>query len=149
MVPQPSLPPQSEAIPMTIPILVPTTPPSPPITSTIIVAGGRRKKKEPIAPLPPRVQLPCALCERKGHPTHKCPSLPELHSFIQLPQEHLFLTTPPRTSHTTMIINHMQTTYTNQFCMCHMCRIWALHSSFPIYPIRLPHISHGTPHISS
>jgi hypothetical protein len=139
MVPQPSLPPHLEAILVQIPILVPATPPSLPITSTIAATGGRRKKKEPIAPLPPRVQLPYALCERKGHPTHKCPSLPKLCSFIQLPQAHIFLTTPPRTSHTTMESSttrkqHIQTNfacaiyveyghYTHHFpsipCVCH------------------------------
>jgi hypothetical protein len=53
MVPQPSLPPQSEGILMQIPVLTPTTPPSPPIASTTAMAGGRRKKKDPTAPLPP------------------------------------------------------------------------------------------------
>jgi hypothetical protein len=53
MVPQPSLPPQTEGIPMQIPILTPTIPPTPPLTSTPATAGGRRKKKEPTTPLPP------------------------------------------------------------------------------------------------
>jgi hypothetical protein len=53
MVPQPSLPPQSEGIPMQIPVLTLAMPPSPPITSTTAMAGGRWKKKEPTTPLPP------------------------------------------------------------------------------------------------
>jgi hypothetical protein len=74
MVPQPSLPPQ-EGLPMTIPILTPTTPP---LTNLPATAGGRRKKKEPTAPLPPSIPPPCALCEKEGHQTNNCPSLPEL-----------------------------------------------------------------------
>jgi hypothetical protein len=86
MVPQPSLPPQTEGIPMQIPILTPTTPPAPPLTSTITTVGGRWKNKYPTAPLPPRVQPPCALCEKDGHPTNKRSSLPELCNLIQLPR---------------------------------------------------------------
>jgi hypothetical protein len=41
MVPQPSLPPQTEGILMQIPILTPTIPPTPPLTSTPATAGGR------------------------------------------------------------------------------------------------------------
>jgi hypothetical protein len=89
MVPQPSLPPQTEGIPMQIPILTPTAPPSPPLASTTTTTGGRRKKKDPTTPLPPRVQPPCTLCEKEGHPTNKCPSLPELHNLINfLEQPH-------------------------------------------------------------
>jgi hypothetical protein len=101
MVPQPSLPPQSEGIPMQIPVLTPTTPPSPPISSTTATAGGRWKKKEPTTPLPPRVQPPCTLCEREGHPTNRCPSLPELHNLIQLPRATTSLITSPSTPSTT------------------------------------------------
>jgi hypothetical protein len=81
MVPRPSLPPQKEGIPMTIPILTPTTPP---LTNPPATAGGRRKKKEPTAPLPPRIPPPCALCEKEGHQTNNCPSLPELRNLIPL-----------------------------------------------------------------
>jgi hypothetical protein len=82
MVPRPSLPPQ-EGLTMTIPILTPTTPilPNPPAT-----AGGGRKKKEPTTPLPPRIPPPCALCEKEGHQTNNCPSLPELQNLIPLNQ---------------------------------------------------------------
>jgi hypothetical protein len=83
MVPQPSFPPQMEGIPMTIPILTPTIPSTPPLTNLPSTAKGRRKKKESTAPLPPCVQTPCALCEKDGHPTNKCPSLPELRNLIQ------------------------------------------------------------------
>jgi hypothetical protein len=86
MVPQPSLPPQTKGVPMQIPILTPATPPTSPITNTIITAGGRQKKKEHTTPIPPRVQPPCVLCEKDGHPTKKFPSLPELHNLIQLPR---------------------------------------------------------------
>jgi hypothetical protein len=60
MVPCPSLPPK-EGLPMTIPVLTPTTSilPTPPAT-----VGGRRKKKEPTAPLPPCIPPPCALCKK-------------------------------------------------------------------------------------
>jgi hypothetical protein len=86
MVPQPSLPPQTEGISMQIPVPTPTAPPTPPLTSTTATAGGRQKNKEPTAPLPPHVQPPFALCEKDGHPTNKCPSLPELRNLIQLNQ---------------------------------------------------------------
>jgi hypothetical protein len=86
MVPQPSLPPQTEGIPMQIPILTPTIPSTPPLTNLPGTTGGRRKKKDPTSPLPPRVQPPCAICEKYGHPTNKCPSLPELRNLIQLNQ---------------------------------------------------------------
>jgi hypothetical protein len=86
MVPQPSLPPQTEGIPMMIPILIPTIPSTPPLTNLPTTVGGRRKKKEPTTPLPPRVQPPCVLCEKDGHPTNKCPSLPELRNLLQLNQ---------------------------------------------------------------
>jgi hypothetical protein len=82
MVPRPSLPPQ-EGLPMTIPILTPTTPILPTPSAT---AGGRRKKKEPTAPLPPRIPPPCALCEKEGHQTNNCPSLSELQNLIPLNQ---------------------------------------------------------------
>jgi hypothetical protein len=84
MVPQSSLPPQTEGIPMTIPILTPTIPSTPPLTHLPTTAGGRRKNKEPTTPLPPCIQPPCILCEKDGHPTNKCPSLPELCNLIQL-----------------------------------------------------------------
>jgi hypothetical protein len=83
MVPQTSLP-QTEGIPMTIPILTPTIPSTPPITNPPATAGGRRKKKEPTAPLPLHIPPPCALCEKDGHPTHRCPSVPELRNLIPL-----------------------------------------------------------------
>jgi hypothetical protein len=86
MVPRPSLPPQMEGIPMTIPIITPTIPPTPPLTTPPATARGRRKKKEPTAPLPPRIQLPCTLCEKDGHKTNNYPSLPELQNFIPLNQ---------------------------------------------------------------
>jgi hypothetical protein len=90
MVPQPSLPPQTEGILMQIRILTPTIPPTTPPTSPPAIDGGRWKKKEPTAPLPPCVQPPCTLCEKDGHPTKKCSYLLELRNLIQLPQA-----TPP------------------------------------------------------
>ena len=54
----------------------PLTPPAP--------ARGRRKKKEPTAPLPPCIQPPCMLCEKDGHQTNNCPSLPKLRNLIPL-----------------------------------------------------------------
>jgi hypothetical protein len=61
MIPQPSLPPQPEGIPMHIPILTLMEPPSPPLDNTTTTTGGIWKKKDPIAPLPPQVQPPCTL----------------------------------------------------------------------------------------
>jgi hypothetical protein len=45
-------------------------PQPPPITNPPATAGGWRKKKEPIAPLPPHIPPPCALCKKDRHPTH-------------------------------------------------------------------------------
>jgi hypothetical protein len=98
MVPRPSLPPQ-EGIPMMIPILTPTTPP---LTNPPATVGGRRKKKEPTAPLPPHIPPPCALCEKEGHQTNNCPSLPELRNLIPLNQTPTTPNTtasPPITTH--------------------------------------------------
>jgi hypothetical protein len=53
MVPQPSLPPQTEGILMQIPILTPTIPPTLPLTSTLATVGARQKKKDPNSPLFP------------------------------------------------------------------------------------------------
>ena len=139
MVPQPSLPPQSEGIPMHIPVLTSATPPSPPIASTIFAAGDKRKTKEPIAPLPPWVQIPYALCERKGHPTHKCPSLPELCSFIQLTQEHLFLTTPPRMSHATTASS---TTWKQHIWTNFACAICEEYGHYTHHFPSIPYICH-------
>jgi hypothetical protein len=68
---------------MKIPVLTPTTPP---LTNLLAIAGGRRKKKEPTAPLPPCIPPPCALCEKEGHQTNNCPSLPKLRNLIPLNQ---------------------------------------------------------------
>ena len=86
MVPRPSLPPQTEGIPMMIPILTPTIPSTPLLTHLPATAGGRRKKKEPTTPLPPHIQPPYALFEKDGHQTNNYPSLPELRNLIQLNQ---------------------------------------------------------------
>jgi len=101
MVPQPSIPPQIEGISMKIPVLTTTTPPSLPIMSTNAMNGGEQKNKDPTAQLSPRVQPPCALCEREGHPTNRCLSLLELRNLIQLPQETTSLVTSPSTPSTT------------------------------------------------
>jgi hypothetical protein len=74
MVPRPQ-----EGLPMAIPILTPTTPILPTPSAT---AGGRKKQKEPTAPRPPHIPQPCALCEKEGHQTNNCPSLPELRNLI-------------------------------------------------------------------
>jgi hypothetical protein len=110
MVPQPSLPPQTEGVPMQIPIPTPEATPSPPLANATATAGGRRKKKEPIAPLPPRIQPPCALCEKEGHPTNRCPSLPELRNLIQLPRA----TTSPMASSSTPNTTTMSSTTGNK-----------------------------------
>jgi hypothetical protein len=77
MVPRPQ-----EGLPMTIPVLTPTPPTTPILPTPPATAGGRRKKKEPNAPLPPCIPPPCALCEKEGHQTNNCPSLPELRNLI-------------------------------------------------------------------
>jgi hypothetical protein len=100
MVPQPSLPPQMEGIPMEIPILTSTIPPTPPLTTLPATAGGRRKKKDPTTPLPPCVQPPCALCEKDGHQTNNCPYLPKLWNLIPLNQTPSTLTTIKSTAAT-------------------------------------------------
>jgi hypothetical protein len=84
MVPRPQA-----GLPMTIPVLTPNTPTAPilPTSLTPILpnppatAGGRRAKKEPTAPRPPCIPPPCTLCDREGHQTNNCPSLPELREF--------------------------------------------------------------------
>jgi hypothetical protein len=67
MVPQPSLPPQTKRIPMKILVPTLTAPPTSPLATTAATARGIHKKKEPTAPLPPRVEPPCALCQKDGH----------------------------------------------------------------------------------
>jgi hypothetical protein len=86
---------------MMISILTPTIPSTPPLTTPLATAGGRRKKKEPTTPLPPHVQPPCALCEKDGHQTNNCPSLPELRNLIPLNQTPSTLTTIASTAATT------------------------------------------------
>jgi hypothetical protein len=85
---------------MTIPILTPTIPSTPPLTNLPATAGGRRKKKEPTTPLPPHVQPPSMLCEKDGHQTKNCPSLPELRNLIPLNQTPSTLTTVASTATT-------------------------------------------------
>jgi hypothetical protein len=77
MVPRPQ-----EGLPMAIPVLTPTPPTTPILPTPPAIAGGRRKQKEPTAPRPPRIPPPCALCEKEGHQTNNCPSLPELRNLI-------------------------------------------------------------------
>jgi hypothetical protein len=80
MVPRPQA-----GLPMTIPILTPTTPntPTAPILPTpLATAGGRRAKKEPTSPRPLRIPPPCTLCDKVGHQTNNFPSLPELQNLI-------------------------------------------------------------------
>jgi hypothetical protein len=67
---------------MMIPVLTPTTPTTPILPTPPATAGGRRKKKEPTTPLPPCIPPPCTLCEKEGHQTNNCPSLPELWNLI-------------------------------------------------------------------
>jgi hypothetical protein len=67
---------------MAVPVLTPTTPTTPILPTPPATAGGRRKQKEPVAPRPPRIPPPCALCEKTGHQTNNCPSLPELRNLI-------------------------------------------------------------------
>jgi hypothetical protein len=87
----PEMVPRPQArLPMTIPVLTPNTPLAPilptPLTPILptppATAGGRRAKKEPTAPCPPRIPPPCALCDKEGHQTNNCPSLPELRNLI-------------------------------------------------------------------
>jgi hypothetical protein len=71
-----------EGLPMVIPVLTPTTPTTPILPTPPATAGGRRKQKEPTTPRPPCIPPPCALCEKEGHQTNNCPSLPELWNLI-------------------------------------------------------------------
>jgi hypothetical protein len=85
MVPRPQA-----GLPMTIPVLTPNPPITPilptPLTPILPTppapAGGRKTKKEPTAPRPPRIPPPCTLCNKEGHQTNNCPSLPELRNLI-------------------------------------------------------------------
>jgi hypothetical protein len=77
MVPRPQA-----GLPMTIPVLTPNAPTTPILPTPPVTAGGRRAKKEPTTPLPPRIPPPCALCDKEGHQTNNCPSLPELRNLI-------------------------------------------------------------------
>jgi hypothetical protein len=92
MVPHPQA-----GLPMTIPFLTPTTLNTPILPTPPATTGGRRKTKEPIAPLPPCIAPPCALCDKEGHQTNNCPSLPELRNLIP-PNP---TPTPPNTTATT------------------------------------------------
>jgi hypothetical protein len=143
MVPQPSLPPQIEGIPMQIPILTPTIPSTPPLTNLPATAGGRRKKKEPTTPLPPCIQPPCTLCEKDGHPTNKCPSLPELRNLIQLNQTPSPFITLASTAATSPNISSKG--LANQIRLCHMFRIWPLYTPFPSATSIPTDISSSTP----
>jgi len=118
MIPQPSLPPQIEGIPMKIPILTPTIPSTPPLTNLLATAGGRWWKKEPTTPLPPCVQPPCALCDKYGHQTNNFPSLPELQNLIPLNQTPSTLATVASTAATTphSIIKGMWTKFACTIC---------------------------------
>jgi hypothetical protein len=77
MVPHPQ-----EGLPMAIPVLTPTPPTTPILPTSPATVRGRRKQKEPTAPHPPRIPPPCTLCEKEGHQTNNCPSLPELWNLI-------------------------------------------------------------------
>jgi hypothetical protein len=77
MVPRPQA-----GLPMTIPVLTPTTLNTPILPTPPATAGGRKKTKDPTAPLPPCISPPCALCDKEGHQTNNFPSLPELRNLI-------------------------------------------------------------------
>jgi hypothetical protein len=87
---------------MQILVHAPATPPPPPTSNTTTTIGAIRRKNEPIAPLPPQAQPPCALFEREGHSTSRYPTLPELCHLIQFPKATPLLVTPPSTSTATM-----------------------------------------------
>jgi hypothetical protein len=98
-----------------ISIITPTTLP---LTNPPIATGGRRKKKEPTAPLPPCIPPPCTLCEKEGHQTNNCRSLPELRNLIPLNQTS---TTPATTASPTTTTHSssskgLRTKYTYTIC---------------------------------
>jgi hypothetical protein len=115
MVPQLSLPPPKEGIPMMIPILTPTTSP---LTNPPATTGGKRKKKEPTSPLPPCIPLPFTLCEKEGHQTNNCLSLPELRNLIPLNQTPPTLATTASPTTTTPLSSSkgLETKYTCAIC---------------------------------
>jgi hypothetical protein len=79
----PEMVPRPQArLPMTILVLTPNAPTTPILPTPPATAGGKRAKKEPTAPLPPCIPPPCALCDKEGHQTNNCPSLPELRNLI-------------------------------------------------------------------
>jgi hypothetical protein len=67
---------------MTILVLTPNTPTTPILPTPPATAGGSRAKKEPTTPRPPRIPPSCELCDKEGHQTNNCPSLPELRNLI-------------------------------------------------------------------
>jgi hypothetical protein len=71
-----------EGLPMAIPVLTPTIPTTPILPTPPATDRGRRKQKELVSPSPQRIPPPCALCEKEGHQTNNCPSLPELQNLI-------------------------------------------------------------------
>jgi hypothetical protein len=77
MVPRPQA-----GLPMTIPVLTPNAPTTPILPTPHATVGGRKAKKEPTTPLPLRIPPPCVLCDKEGHQTNNCPSLPELRNLI-------------------------------------------------------------------
>jgi hypothetical protein len=118
MVPRPQA-----GLPMTILVLTPNAPTTPILPTPPATAGGRRAKKEPTTPLPPRIPPPCALCDKEGHQTNNCPSLPELQNLIP-PNP---TPTPLTTTSTTQPSSSKG--LKNQIRMCHLFRVWSLHPS--------------------
>jgi hypothetical protein len=116
MVPRPQA-----GLPMTIPVLTPNPPIAPilptPLTPILPTppapAGGRKAKKEPTAPRPPRIPPPCALCNKEGHQTNNCPSLPELRNLI-----------PPNPTPTPLTTATLQPSSSKELktkCACAIC----------------------------
>jgi hypothetical protein len=70
------------------------------VISNIVLSNPTLQLYMPVASSisPARAQPPCALCEREGHPTNRCPTLLELRNLIQLPKATPLLATPQSTS---------------------------------------------------
>jgi hypothetical protein len=114
---------------MTILVLTPTTPP---LTNLPATSGGRRKKKEPNAPLPPRIPPPCALCEKEGHQTNNCPSLPKLRNLIPLNQTPI---TPATTASPTTITHPSSSKGLRTKYACAICSEYGHYTHhFPALP---------------
>jgi hypothetical protein len=109
-----------------------TTIPPPPLLAPLSLLGADERRKSPQLHFLLEFNLLAHYAKEMGHPTNRCPTLPELRNLIQLPRETTLLTTPPSASTATpesSIAGNkgLRTKFTCDICF----RIWPLHSSLP------------------